>query len=218
MERPGHAVILARRGIHLARQALRGRPAISSARRLLCYLIDPLAHHELVMLTQLSKKPVVIPLPRFPTFEVYLSSLSPKRRYDCRLTMRLYPIPYRLVDFDPDEVSRFMALWARQKIYGNPIKWQFDVEQVEEWNQKGELMVFKGGDIALQFIQKRKRENAWHAHAPLYDKEVHSGLAKFMWFNLIKYMIENRLGDLDLGFVSSAEKRTEYKYGYVPRS
>ena len=43
--------------------------------------------------------------------------------------------------------------------------------------------------IGLQLVEYN--ENYVYCHMPMYDKKRHSEVAKFMWFNLIKHIIEN---------------------------
>ena len=83
-------------------------------------------------------------------------------------------------------------------------------------------------ELAMHFIQNRK--NFYVAHPPMYDKSdknLKRYLAKFMWFKLIEYFINNKLGILDLGggdddswrqMIKDRNKypNPAYKWIYVP--
>jgi hypothetical protein len=118
-----------------------------------------------------------------------------------------------------------MQLWEQQIVRKQRIKWAFGVDYVEELAGKDELMLFRGGDIALHFIQKRS--GFWECHPPMYDKiHLKRYLAKYMWFNLIKYAMDHRLGPLDMGggiddwreMIRRKEEfpYSRYKFRYVP--
>lgn len=156
-------------------------------------------------------------------FEKYLASLTkPARKNYKEATKRYGHHPYRQVPFDRDEVARFMTLWEQQLVRGKHPQWAFPVEHLQNLADRGELMVFSC-DVALHFIQRR--DGYWECHPPMYDKG-HSYLAKYMWFNLIRYAIENKLTHLDMGggvdnWREMIRRRNEfpnpqYKWAYVP--
>jgi hypothetical protein len=162
------------------------------------------------------KMPVIIPLSRFSTFDEYLAALSANKRSEYRRAMRDYSISWEIVPFDRDLVERFMDLWSQQLVYGKRIRWKFNVDKVDEWAKEGNLLVFKGGEVALQFARK-KIEGGLDLNPVMYEKTGNSRLPKYMTFKLIQYIIENKLGDLDLGFISSSEEGTQYKLNYMPK-
>jgi hypothetical protein len=118
-----------------------------------------------------------------------------------------------------------MQLWEQQIVRNQRIKWAFGVDYVEELAAKDELMLFRGGELALHFIQKRS--GFWECHPPMYDKKhCKRYLAKYMWFNLIKYAMDHRFGPLDMGggiddwreMIRRKEEfpYSRYKFRYVP--
>jgi hypothetical protein len=163
----------------------------------------------------------------WPCFNDYLAALDkPARKNYKACIKRNADLTYNEIPFDREEVDCFMRLWERQLVRGAPIKWVFPIDHVEELAWKGELRVFRAGLRSLHFIQKRTRY--WECHPPMYDKVAHAHLyiAKFMWFNLIRYAIENRMGHLDLGGGSDYWRdhirnrarypNPAYKWAYVP--
>ena len=147
------------------------------------------------------------------SFDEYIASLSKKTRYDYRLAMARYPITFELIPFDRLLVWHFMELWEQQPVRKKPIRWKFGVDHFEELANKGELLVFKTGEIGLQCVQKC--DSYWLAHAPMYMKEGNSLLAKYMWFCLFRYFIEHKLGSIDMGG-NKEDSVSRYKLEYLP--
>lgn len=160
------------------------------------------------------------------SFEEYLSSLSKPARKNYKTAIkRNHDLRYEQVPFDREEVERYMQLWEHQLVRGKTIQWGFPIGHVEDLAARKELCVFRGGTLALHFIQKRS--GFWECHPPMYDKKD-SGryLAKWMWFSLIRYAIENKMVPLDLGggiddWREHIKHRFEYpnpayKWMYVP--
>ena len=107
---------------------------------------------------------------------------------------------------------------------GGAIKWGFGIERLKFLHAKNRLMLFKS-EISMQFIELKN--GYWDCHPPMYDKKNESqACAKFMWFSLINYAIENRFEPLNLGggpddWVECIKRRHEfpnstYKWMYVP--
>jgi hypothetical protein len=159
-------------------------------------------------------------------FDEYLKSLSRHARADYAYVRKHNrDLVYECVPFERSLVQGFMQLWEQQIVRGQRIKWAFGVDYVEELAAKDELMLFRGGDLALHFIQKRS--GFWECHPPMYDKQhCKRYLAKYMWFNLIKYAMDHRLGPLDMGggiddwreMIRRKEEfpYSRYKFRYVP--
>ena len=159
-------------------------------------------------------------------FDDYLKSLSRHARADYAYVKKHNrDLVYECVPYERSLVHRFMQLWEQQIVRKQRIKWAFGVDYVEELAGKDELMLFRGGDIALHFIQKRS--GFWECHPPMYDKiHLKRYLAKYMWFNLIKYAMDHRLGPLDMGggiddwreMIRRKEEfpYSRYKFRYVP--
>ena len=159
-------------------------------------------------------------------FDDYLKSLSRHARADYAYVKRHNrDLIYECVPYERSMVRGFMQLWEQQIVRGQRIKWAFGVDYVEELAGKDELMLFRGGDLALHFIQKRS--GFWECHPPMYDKKYCKRyLAKYMWFNLIKYAMDHGLGPLDMGggiddwreMIRRKEEfpYSRYKFRYVP--
>jgi hypothetical protein len=161
------------------------------------------------------------------SFDHYLRALDQPARKNYKACMkRNADVSYIEVPFVREEVQQFMQIWEGQLVRGAPIKWVFSIEHVEGLALNGQLRVFRAGNRALHFIQKRT--GYWECHPPMYDKIAHAHLyiAKYMWFNLIRYAIENRMEHLDLGGGSDCWRdhirnralypNPAYKWTYVP--
>lgn len=159
-------------------------------------------------------------------FDDYLKSLSRHARADYAYVKKHNcDLSYECIPYERALVQTFMHLWEQQIVRGQRIKWAFGVDYVEDLAAKNELMLFRGGDIALHFIQKR--HGFWECHPPMYDK-VHCKryLAKYMWFNLIKYAMDHQLEPLDMGggiddWREMIRRKADfpysrYKFRYVP--
>ena len=120
-----------------------------------------------------------------------------------------------------------MALWEQQLIRGEKKKWAFGVGYVQDLRPLV-LTAYKDGEpIAVQFVEKNG--DYIECHPPMYDKK-HSKryLAKYMWFNLIKFAIESDINFVDLGggkrgtwpeLIRSRDQHpnTTYKWTYIPK-
>lgn len=166
----------------------------------------------------------------FPSSEHYTASLSKKARKNFTYVQRHNAdLIYEPIPFDRDLVERFMRLWEQQLIRGKNVQWAFPIGHVENLNDQGALHCFcarKGNDIiSVHFVQDHG--NHIECHPPMYDK-VHADryLAKFMWFSLIRYAIENKWPMLDMGggpddwqeHIKNRENypNPQYKWIYVP--
>jgi hypothetical protein len=154
------------------------------------------------------------------TKDSYLKGLSKAARQEYHNT--LLPLEYRQVDFDKEKVRFYMELWERQLVRGKPIQWGYPIERVEEWDDKGELMVFETPK-SMHFI--RRQINYWECEPPMYDKK--DSLGTFMWFQLILYGIEHKLGILNMGggvdswreMIRERDKypNPKYKWRFIPK-
>jgi hypothetical protein len=169
-------------------------------------------------------------------FNKYLKTLSQHARKDYAYVEKHNPdLLYQCIPYKRELVEDFMRLWEQQLIRGKPIQWAFPIGHLDELAAKEELLVFQaigsfdssGFPKAMHFIQKRL--GYWECHPPMYDKKYSQRyLAKFMWFNLIKYASEHNLGPLDMGggldtWREMIQRREEfpnpkYKWIYVPES
>jgi len=169
------------------------------------------------------------------TFDEYLKSLSKTGKKNYKYAQKHNSdLTYTKISFNRDLVERFMKLWERQLIRGKYRRWKFSVDYVESLDREGKLMVFAANDQdgfkAVHFVQSH--ENYIEAYPPMYDKKYGKEryLAKLMWFNLIKYVTDNSLFNIDMGggidtswreTISrrrepEISKYTKYKWLYVP--
>ena len=158
-----------------------------------------------------------------PSFEEYLKTLSKPARKNYKHCQKLYGhLGYKAEDFA--RVEEFMRLWSQQLVRNKHPEWAFPVGVVRDWYDKKELLVL-GCPIALHFIQKRN--GYWECHPPMYDKK-NEELGTWMWFQLIKFAIENKLGVLNMGggvdnWREMIKNRAnypnpKYKWRFVPES
>ena len=163
------------------------------------------------------------------TFENYIKTLSKHARKDyAYIQKHNQDLVYELIPFDLELVRRFMELWQRQLIRGKTVTWAFPVEHVKDLADKGEILLFQAKNtevLSVHFVQLR---NGYvECHPPMYDKKhAKRYLAKYMWFNLIRYAMETKLPPLDMGggpsnwrehIVRRAEfQNPQYKWLYVP--
>lgn len=168
----------------------------------------------------------------YGSFAEYVSTLGKKARKNLAyVNKHNSDLTYEKIEFDRELVKEFMALWEQQLIRGHFVQWAFPVDHVENLNNQGKILVFaaklNGKPIAVHFIQLH--ENVVECHPPMYDKKYNDRyLAKYMWFNLIKYAIENNLPTLDMGggvdgWREHIKNRAnypnpKYKWIYVPES
>lgn len=167
------------------------------------------------------------------TFERYLRSLSKVSRKNYKYAQKHnQDLTYTKIPFDRNLVEKFMKLWEQQIIRGRHRRWKFGVGHVEELERQNKLMVFAACNEetfqAVHFVQLH--ENYIEAHPPMYDKQYGSKryLAKWMWFNLIKYAMDNNFPPIDMGgpidtswreMIKRREefKNPKYKWLYVPQ-
>ncbi len=176
--------------------------------------------------------PLIVEL-NFPDFESYIKSLSKTGRKNYKYVKKHNTdLEYSEIPYHKPLVEEFMAIWSRQTIHGNEsVQWAFDIGHINNLHSRGVLRVFtarKGDEIfAVHFVEDYV--GYVECHPPMYDKKNSSRyLAKYMWFNLIKFGIENDLGFLDLGsgdrgtwreLVQNRKDypRIKYKWLYVPQ-
>ena len=154
----------------------------------------------------------------WPDFETYLASLSKLARENYRHAMRLYgdKYPFKEVPFVREEVAKWMELWGKQLVLGQPIQWGYNVDSLIKHHKRGRLKVFTCG-IAVQCIVKR--DGTWDAEPIMYDKQQYGYLATYMLFHLIRYAINERLDHINLhggsnDWVHTLKHRKEYKHQY----
>lgn len=158
-------------------------------------------------------------IPTSKSFDEYLAGISKSARYEYRKNARLTEgREYREVPFDPQEVGWWMELWKKQPIAGGFPTWA--KWSPEKFRQLGTARCFSGGDA---FHVVEVCDEYLYAHPPMYDKS-HPEMARFMWFNLVRWACEGDVDWIDLGapgrkswgeLVRRPDK--SYKWQYVPR-
>ena len=163
-------------------------------------------------------------------FQEYIQNLSKHARKDYKYVIKHnQDLRYGLVEFRPQDVDKFMQIWSQQIIHGNEeVRWGFDIGHVKNLHEQGVLRVFEARSneaIAMHFVEQHGEYI--EAHPPMYDKKYNTRyLAKYMWFNLIKWCTENEIKWLDLGsgdrgtwrqLLENREKyqRIKYKWLYI---
>ena len=170
------------------------------------------------------------------SFKEYISSLATTGKKNYRYVEKNNEdLTYSIIDYDENLVSFFMGLWEEQLIRGEKRKWGFPPNYVTYLNSLGLIELFVAYDkefnvLALHFVEKH--DNYIYCHPPLYDKDTSNKryIAKYMWFNLIKYYIEQpKINWIDFGagnrgtwkeLVINREEYMEkmaYKWLYVPK-
>jgi len=169
---------------------------------------------------------ILIETANFRTFDDYLKALSRKAKKQWAYVKKHnQDLDYKEIGFDRDRVDSFMKLWQKQLVRGKPIEWAYGVGYVSQLSDEGKLKIFDAG-VAMHFVFVYG--NYVDCQPPMYDKQyAERYLAKFMWFNLVKWAIENRTGwILDLGggiddWREMIKNRSRYpnplyKWVYVP--
>jgi len=170
------------------------------------------------------------------SFEEYIISLAKTGKKNYRYVEKNNEdLIYNLIDYDENIISFFMELWEQQLIRGEKRKWGFSPSYITHLYQRGVLDLFAAYDkestiISIHFIERYG--NYVYCHPPLYDKNTSNKryIAKYMWFNLIKYYISHpKVQWVDFGagnrgtwkdLVKNREKYMEkmaYKWLYVPK-
>tara|TARA_R110001592_G_scaffold6540_1_gene35132 strand:+ start:1905 stop:2540 length:636 start_codon:yes stop_codon:yes gene_type:complete len=170
------------------------------------------------------------------SFKEYISSLATTGKKNYRYVEKNNEdLTYSIINYDENLVSFFMKLWEEQLIRGEKKKWGFPPSYVTYLNNLGLIELFVTYDkelnvIALHFVEKH--DDYIYCHPPLYDKNTSNKryIAKYMWFNLIKYYIEQpKINWIDFGagnrgtwkelLINREEymEKMAYKWLYVPK-
>ena len=180
----------------------------------------------------MSTTPLIVDT-KFPSFNSYINSLSFSAKRNYKWTMKVNKgVKYKEVEYNRDLVNTFMQLWEKQLIRKGNIQWAFPIGHIDDLHKIGVLRCFAAIKeqkvIALHFVEDHK--GYVECHPPMYDKILYSRnyMGKFMWFSLIEYAIENKMGYIDLGggdrgnwreFIRmrAQHPRTTYKWAYIPK-
>jgi len=161
------------------------------------------------------------------TFEEYLKRLSKPSKKNYRATLKkTEDCTFSHIEYDSGLMYRFIKLWEQQIVYGTHPKWCMPMTAMDRLD----LTMFKvenDGIIAVHAIEKCG--DYAYAHPPLYDKS-NPELARYIWFNTIRWCCESDIKNLDLGGLSGRDwptlirerhcnqlRRLKYKWSYVPK-
>lgn len=174
------------------------------------------------------------------TFADYIKSLTTKsgKRTFNYVQKHNRDLTYTKISFRPTLINEFMDLWEQQEIGPKKKKttWSISRGFVEFLNKKGHLLCFAAHHtndsnkmLSVHFVERHG--DYVECYPPMYDKEKYSGryIAKFMWFHLIEYAINDpEIRWLDLGggntgtwrdkVVNREKHSSSYKWLYVPQS
>ena len=162
------------------------------------------------------------------TFEKYISRLSKtdKKKYKKNLK-ETQDYSFERIEYDSKLQKGFIDLWSRQKVYGKHPNWCYTMKQMDALNLTM-FAVTKDWVVATHCLEINN--NCAYAHPPLYDKSTPE-LARYTWFNTIRWCCENKIKYLDMGGGSGCDwptliktrhgngtiqKRIRYKWAYVP--
>lgn len=166
-------------------------------------------------------------------FEEYIKSLSKPARKNYKATMKLNPdTVYKKIPYDRGLMEGFMKLWENQLIRGERRKWAFDGGYLDNLHEETKLHCFAayiGSEcVSAHFVEQH--DDYIECHPPMYNKERYSKMymAKFMWFNAIKWAFETEGVEwFDMGgghrgtwrdVIRNRDEHpiTKYKWMYVP--
>ena len=127
----------------------------------------------------------------YKNFEHYYKKLSSSSKQNYRHIFKKFIIyNYKLIDNETAKriLPLFEEIWSVQIIRNNKASKPTFSKTINDNN-----LVFLGYKenefISIHIVECKK--NYIYCHQPLYDKKKYNEFSKFMWFNLIKYIIEN---------------------------
>ena len=127
----------------------------------------------------------------YKNFEEYYNKLSSSSKQNYKHIFKKFEnFKYKLLDYDTSKkiLPLFEEIWSNQIIYNN----KASKPTFSKSLNKNTLVFssYKDNNVVSVHVVDCKK-NYIYCHQPLYDKENYNELSKFMWFNLIKYVIEN---------------------------
>lgn len=172
---------------------------------------------------------VLIETGKFKTFDEYLSYLSKPAKKNYKFAQKHNQAAiYGRHEFLKTWLQKWMDLWGQQLIRGERRPFAFTVDALDGKNIICFSAVEFHGVIAVQFVEVI--DGYMNCHPVMYEKEKYADryLSKFMWFNLIKWAIENGIEIVDLGGGNDDDWREmirtreqypnpAYKWLYVPQ-
>lgn len=161
------------------------------------------------------------------TFEEYLKRLSKPSKKNYKSTVKKTGhLKFSHIEYDSSLMLEFICLWERQIVYGKHPSWSIPMSAMDALD----LTMFQvehESVVAVHAIEVRDKYA--YAHPPLYDKSAPE-LARYIWFNTIKWCCEHDIDCLDLGGLSGRDwptlirerhtihlRRLKYKWSYVPK-
>lgn len=172
---------------------------------------------------------VLIETGKFKSFEEYLSYLGKPAKKNHRYAEKHNAgVIHKEVGFAPAHVQYWMDLWGKQLIRGEYRQFAFGAEALAGKNILCFDAIEGENTIACQFVELS--DGYMNCHPVMYDKQKYAKryLSKFMWFDLIRWAIENGVEIVDLGggnddsWREMIRTRKEYpnpayKWLYVPQ-
>lgn len=160
-------------------------------------------------------------------FDDYLKGLTRPAKKNYRASQKKGYL-FSTDSFDHYIIASAMHMWSEQ-IGG---KWVFGPEYFDQLNLKGWLKIFKGGEREMPtaaLLPMERFGDFMYAQPVLYNKETHPNIAKFMWYEMIKYSCTHPLIkwiDLGGGFHGSwkdflmnrADPKFAYKWQFVSKA
>mgnify|MGYP001168931115 CR=1 FL=1 len=172
------------------------------------------------------------------TFEDYIKSLATTGKKNYKYSKKQNEdLKYNLIPYNQELVNFFMSLWENQLIRGEKRKWGFPSNYIHYLANIGVIKLFAAYTeedntvLSIHFVEKYN--DYVYCHPPLYDKETTNNryMAKYMWFNLINYYIDNKeINWIDFGagnrgtwkdLVKNRQQymdKMAYKWLYVPKN
>ena len=169
------------------------------------------------------------------SFDEYISRLAKtdKKKYKKNLK-ETGDYTFHHIPYDGGLLRHFIHLWSKQIVYKSfHPNWCYPMEYMDKIKTLKMFKVMKGFEaVGLHFIEHC--DDYAYAHPPLYDKK-NPELARYMWFNTIKWCCENNIDMLDLDGGSGRTwpalikarrdfrnggifvHRTRYKWAYIPK-
>jgi len=161
------------------------------------------------------------------SFERYIERLSKSSKKNYKATVkRTREYKFSETPYNNVLMYAFIKLWERQIVYGSHPRWSLSMWEMDSLG----LTMFKiekDGIVAIHAIEKC--DDYAYAHPPLYDKHTPE-LARYIWFNTIKWCCDHDVNNLDLGGLSGRDwptlirqrhdkslMRLRYKWSYVPK-
>lgn len=127
----------------------------------------------------------------YKNFEEYYNKLSSSSKQNYKHMIKKFEnFTYQILDYDTSIkiLPIFEEIWSNQIIYNNKAsKPNFSTSL----NKNRLVFASLNNDVIVSVHVVDCKKNYIYCHQPLYDKVKYNEISKFMWFNLIKYVIEN---------------------------